>query len=63
MQLRYLQTLNNISAEKNSTIVFPIPIDIVSQLVGQRQPPPPPTESPQCCLHHTSNSAIETLVH
>ena len=34
MQLRYLQTLNNISAEKNSTIVFPIPIDIVSQLVG-----------------------------
>ena len=31
MQLRYLQTLNNISAEKNSTIVFPIPIDIISQ--------------------------------
>ena len=33
-QLRYLQTLNNISAENNSTIVFPIPIDIVSQLMG-----------------------------
>ena len=31
LQLRYLQTLNNISAEKNSTIVFPIPIDIISQ--------------------------------
>lgn len=32
LQLRYLQTLNNISAEKNSTIVFPIPIDIISSL-------------------------------
>ncbi len=30
MQLRFLQTLNSISAEKNSTIVFPLPIDILS---------------------------------
>ncbi|XP_044731720.1 band 7 protein AGAP004871 isoform X1 [Chrysoperla carnea] len=30
LQLRYLQTLNTISAEKNSTIVFPIPIDMVT---------------------------------
>ena len=29
LQLRYLQTLNTISAEKNSTIVFPIPIEIL----------------------------------
>lgn len=29
MQLRYLQTLNVISAEKNSTIVFPLPIDTI----------------------------------
>lgn len=28
LQLRYLQTLNEIASEKNSTIVFPIPIDI-----------------------------------
>lgn len=28
LQLRYLQTLTEISAEKNSTIVFPFPIDI-----------------------------------
>ena len=27
LQLRYLQTLNQIAAENNSTIVFPIPID------------------------------------
>merc|ERR1711923_405476 len=30
LQLRYLQTLNNISAENNSTIIFPVPIDIMS---------------------------------
>ena len=29
MQLRYLQTLNIIAAEKGSTIVFPIPIDMM----------------------------------
>lgn len=31
LQLRYLQTLTNISAEKNSTIIFPIPIEMMSQ--------------------------------
>jgi regulator of protease activity HflC (stomatin/prohibitin superfamily) len=29
LQLRYLQTLTEISAEKNSTIIFPFPIDLV----------------------------------
>src|SRR5512133_1959755 len=29
LQLRYMQTLVEISAEKNSTILFPLPIDIV----------------------------------
>ena len=29
IQLRYLQTLNTISAEKNSTIIFPLPIDLM----------------------------------
>jgi erythrocyte band 7 integral membrane protein len=31
LQLRYLQTLTNISAEKNSTIVFPLPIELLAQ--------------------------------
>ncbi len=31
LQLRYLQTLTTISAEKNSTIIFPIPIEMLSQ--------------------------------
>merc|ERR1711868_243934 len=30
LQLRYLQTLNSISAENNSTIIFPVPIDILN---------------------------------
>lgn len=30
IQLRYLQTLSNIAEEKNSTIVFPIPVDMLS---------------------------------
>ncbi|MCH7690910.1 MAG: slipin family protein [candidate division Zixibacteria bacterium] len=29
MQLRYLQTLTEVASEKNSTLVFPIPIDIL----------------------------------
>src|SRR5580658_1713491 len=34
MQLRYLQTLTEIGAEQNSTIVFPMPIDIVKPFLG-----------------------------
>ena len=33
LQLRYLQTLNTISAEKNSTIVFPLPIDFITHFI------------------------------
>jgi regulator of protease activity HflC (stomatin/prohibitin superfamily) len=32
MTLRYLQTLNEIAAEQNSTIVFPLPIDLLGVL-------------------------------
>ena len=32
LQLRYLQTLVEIAAEKNSTVVFPLPIDLVEPL-------------------------------
>lgn len=39
MQLRYLQTLTEIAVEKNSTIIFPLPLDLVEPLlhVMQRQ--------------------------
>ncbi len=32
LQLRYLQTLTEIATEKNSTVVFPLPIDLVEPL-------------------------------
>jgi regulator of protease activity HflC (stomatin/prohibitin superfamily) len=34
LQLRYLQTLTEIAAEKNSTIVFPLPIDLLKGFVS-----------------------------
>ncbi|XP_078604632.1 mechanosensory protein 2-like isoform X9 [Branchiostoma floridae x Branchiostoma japonicum] len=33
LQLRYLQTLTSISAEKNSTIIFPLPIDLINNMM------------------------------
>jgi len=35
LHLRYLQTLVEIAAEKNSTIVFPVPIDWLKALVDK----------------------------
>ncbi|MFM1895784.1 MAG: hypothetical protein RLZZ385_858 [Pseudomonadota bacterium] len=40
MQLRYLQTLTEIASEKNSTIVFPLPIDLLetfSKMMGRNR--------------------------
>jgi regulator of protease activity HflC (stomatin/prohibitin superfamily) len=34
MQLRYLQTLTEIGVEKNTTIVFPLPVDILAGLAN-----------------------------
>jgi regulator of protease activity HflC (stomatin/prohibitin superfamily) len=34
MQLRYLQTLTEIGAEQNSTIIFPMPIDIIKPFLN-----------------------------
>lgn len=40
LQLRYLQTLHAISEEKNSTIVFPLPMDLVHSLSGRGEQTP-----------------------
>ena len=40
LQLRFLQTLTEISTEKNSTIIFPVPIDLLTALM-KRTPPGP----------------------
>ncbi|MBI2848385.1 MAG: slipin family protein [Chloroflexi bacterium] len=33
LQLRYLQTLVEVASEKNSTIIFPLPIDLISSFI------------------------------
>ena len=38
LQLRYLQTLTEIATEKNSTIIFPLPIDLISSFLNARKP-------------------------
>lgn len=47
LQLRYLQTLNDVAAENNSTIVFPIPIDLFAPFLNKHQqdPNPAPTKA------------------
>jgi regulator of protease activity HflC (stomatin/prohibitin superfamily) len=37
LQLRYLQTLTEVSAEKNSTIVFPLPIDLIKMFIEKKE--------------------------
>ncbi|XP_063698354.1 band 7 protein AGAP004871-like isoform X1 [Culicoides brevitarsis] len=37
LQLRYLQTLTHISAEKNSTIIFPLPMDLIRPFMNLPQ--------------------------
>jgi len=37
LQLRYLQTLTEISVEKNSTIIFPLPIELLRSFVQDKQ--------------------------
>jgi regulator of protease activity HflC (stomatin/prohibitin superfamily) len=36
LQLRYLQTLTEIASERNSTLIFPIPIDLISMFVNNK---------------------------
>ena len=36
IQLRYLQTLTEVAGEKNSTMIFPIPIDLLEPFFKKR---------------------------
>ncbi len=38
MQMRFLQTLVQVGAENNSTIVFPVPLDLITPLMNQITP-------------------------
>ena len=35
IQLRYLQTLTSIASEKNSTIIFPVPVDLIKAFMDR----------------------------
>jgi len=37
LQLRFLQTLTEVASEKNSTIIFPVPIDIISAFLHEEK--------------------------
>jgi len=39
IQLRFLQTLTEISAEKSSTVIFPVPVDLISMFLQKRENP------------------------
>jgi regulator of protease activity HflC (stomatin/prohibitin superfamily) len=55
LQLRYLQTLLEIGSNQNTTVVFPLPMDVLEPFIGsvkpqeerpKRPPPPSPPETP-----------------
>jgi len=48
LQLRYLQTLAEITGERNTTVVFPIPMDLIRPLMDgtlQNRIPQPPSKT------------------
>lgn len=46
LQLRYLQTLLELGADQNSTVVFPIPMDIITPFLNSVQPSTPAHRTP-----------------
>jgi regulator of protease activity HflC (stomatin/prohibitin superfamily) len=47
LQLRYLQTLLQMGVDKNTTIVFPLPIDVLKPFMGERAPEPGRASGPR----------------
>jgi len=62
LQLRYLQTLNTISAEKNSTIIFPLPMEILQHFMRQGDPPTSPMLANDSRLSPASAAAAAASV-
>jgi regulator of protease activity HflC (stomatin/prohibitin superfamily) len=40
MQLRYMQTMTQVAGDRGSTIVFPLPFDLLRDVLGAKRPPP-----------------------
>src|SRR5437870_5082256 len=60
LQLRYLQTLTEIAVEKNSTIIFPLPLDLLTPLIQimQRQASVPVHEPLNVNDSHTNEPSL-----
>ncbi|XP_034489411.1 band 7 protein AGAP004871-like [Drosophila innubila] len=62
LQLRYLQTLSSISAEKNSTIVFPLPMELLTPYLAKYMPmmqlPPKPDLPPEQPAPYSQSSML-----
>ncbi|HZT28365.1 MAG TPA: slipin family protein [Bryobacteraceae bacterium] len=54
VQLRYLQTLVEIGTEKNTTIVFPLPVDVISSLSRILNSAAPPGSGRQATLQEVA---------
>jgi regulator of protease activity HflC (stomatin/prohibitin superfamily) len=61
LQLRYLQTLTEIGATQNSTVVFPLPMDLIKPFVEALQPPDGRTTSRSGETETISNSSPPSL--
>ncbi len=61
MQLRYLQTLTEIGAEQNSTVIFPMPLDIVKPFLQLLEKDAKNTTSPNSIDHATSGEGLHVV--
>jgi regulator of protease activity HflC (stomatin/prohibitin superfamily) len=57
LQLRYLQTLTEVAVEKNSTIIFPLPMDLIGPLLGMARQGTEGREQPQYAPPYTNGNA------
>jgi len=56
LQLRYLQTLTEIAVEKNSTIIFPLPMDLIGPLLDMAKRGTEGREQPQYVPPYTNGN-------
>ena len=63
MQLRYLQTLTTIAGDKSNTVIFPVPMDLVSALTEatrNRKAKAPDTEGPEDASPLPIHNSVES---
>lgn len=61
LQLRYLQTLNSIASERNSTIVFPVPLELFRGYAQPAHSAPPSLPPPSVANVHIDQQTSNAL--